>query len=76
MPPGTGTLYIWCKMCGKWFSTSKETYTGDCPACGTPVSTMKCMRCGYEWVPRTPGIPRRCAGGACRSPYYNKKRIR
>lgn len=30
---------------------------------------FKCLRCGYEWIPRTPK-PQRCP--KCNSPYWNK----
>ena len=31
---------------------------------------LKCLRCGYEWIPRQPKKPQRCA--KCNSPYWNK----
>ena len=34
------------------------------------IEKQKCKRCGYEWYPRSPKTPKRCA--RCRSPYWNK----
>jgi len=31
---------------------------------------LRCLRCGYEWIPRQPKRPQRCAG--CNSPYWDK----
>lgn len=33
------------------------------------LPTFKCLRCGYEWIPRTQK-PKYCP--ACNSPYWNK----
>jgi predicted Zn-ribbon and HTH transcriptional regulator len=33
-----------------------------------------CNRCGNNWWKRIPGTPKRCP--VCKSPYWNKKRIR
>lgn len=36
------------------------------------IEKQKCLRCGYEWYPKTPDIPKTCANPKCRSPYWNK----
>jgi len=37
------------------------------------VSRYTCLRCGYTWIGRDPGVvPKRCA--ACTSPYWNRPR--
>lgn len=33
------------------------------------LPTLKCLRCGYEWIPRQPKKPKYCA--RCNSPYWN-----
>lgn len=38
-------------------------------------TVMKCLRCGYEWMRRAPGIPKNCAKRTCNSPYWNKPRM-
>jgi DNA-directed RNA polymerase subunit RPC12/RpoP len=36
---------------------------------------FKCLRCGYEWIPRKEGqAPQLCP--KCRSAYWNKPRVR
>ena len=35
------------------------------------IFTLKCKRCGYEWVPRKEDV-KRCP--KCISPYWNKER--
>jgi predicted Zn-ribbon and HTH transcriptional regulator len=34
------------------------------------LPTLKCLRCGYEWIPRQRKKPKYCA--RCNSPYWNK----
>jgi len=34
------------------------------------IKPKKCLRCGYEWYPRKPGKPVRCA--KCKTPYWDK----
>ncbi len=36
--------------------------------------SVKCLRCGWRWIPRKPEQPRWCP--ACNSPYWNRKRVR
>ena len=31
---------------------------------------LKCLRCGFEWIPRQPKKPKYCA--RCNSPYWDK----
>lgn len=38
------------------------------------VVTLRCERCGYEWTPRTEGLPKVCANPKCKSPYWNRPR--
>lgn len=40
------------------------------------LPTLRCNRCGYEWFPRAPQHPAVCANKQCKSPYWNKKRVR
>lgn len=32
---------------------------------------LRCKRCGYRWIPRTPKKPERCPN--CNSPYWDKE---
>ncbi len=36
------------------------------------VEQLKCQRCGHEWYPNSPKIPRVCP--KCKSPYWNVRR--
>jgi hypothetical protein len=38
----------------------------------TLLKGWKCLRCGWEWVPRSKEEPELCA--KCRTPYWNKPR--
>ena len=38
------------------------------------VEGRRCMRCGYEWVPRPGREPKTCP--SCRSAYWNEPRVR
>jgi predicted Zn-ribbon and HTH transcriptional regulator len=38
------------------------------------VEKLICKRCGWEWVKRIETEPKNCPG--CKSPYWNKKRLR
>ena len=35
---------------------------------------LKCNRCDHKWYSRTPNEPKVCP--KCKSPYWNKERIR
>lgn len=35
---------------------------------------LRCLRCGYEWIPRQPKKPKQCA--RCNSPYWNKPKVK
>ena len=41
-----------------------------------PIIILKCLRCGNEWVQRGAHRPRTCANPKCRSPYWDRPRIR
>jgi len=34
------------------------------------IELKKCQRCGYEWYPRTPQLPKKCP--KCHNPYWNR----
>ena len=34
------------------------------------LPTLKCLRCGHEWIPNRPVEPKVCP--KCKSPYWNK----
>lgn len=38
------------------------------------LSLLTCTRCGYQWYPRTPNLPKVCPNPKCKSPYWNKVR--
>ncbi len=40
------------------------------------IEKQKCNRCGYEFYPRHETLPQTCPNPRCRSPYWNKNRIR
>jgi len=40
---------------------------------GKEVKTLHCLRCGYEWNPKYPGVtPSTCGNTKCRSPNWMK----
>ena len=39
-----------------------------------PVGTLRCLRCGHAWHPRSFEAPERCPG--CNSPYWSKPRTK
>ncbi len=49
-----------------------------CPECGHEFSLkLKCKRCGHEWNPKDPNhIPEVCPNPECKSPYWNRERVR
>ncbi|MGD1838471.1 MAG: hypothetical protein ACPKPY_10495 [Nitrososphaeraceae archaeon] len=45
------------------------------------VEQLECNRCNYKWYPRINpdgkvSVPKNCANRKCKSPYWNKKRVR
>lgn len=49
----------------------------ECPKCGHGFSLqLECNRCGHKWRPRTDKEPLVCPNPKCKSPYWNKERIR
>ena len=40
------------------------------------IKKLTCKRCGYTWWPKSPKKPITCANPKCRSPYWNKLRVR
>jgi len=40
------------------------------------MPTLKCLRCGHKWHPRTDKLPAVCPNLKCKSPYWNKPRRR
>jgi hypothetical protein len=38
------------------------------------IELQKCLRCGYEWYPRTPQLPKKCP--RCHNPYWNKPKVK
>ena len=58
-------------------SNSDTTNIIKCPHCGFEFEYMlKCNRCGHTWVPRNNELPTSCPNPECRSPYWNKPRVR
>jgi hypothetical protein len=35
----------------------------------------RCLRCGWEWIPRIEGVPKNCPHPKCRSPKWQTSRI-
>jgi predicted Zn-ribbon and HTH transcriptional regulator len=38
------------------------------------LPSLECKRCGHQWYPRGPKMPRVCP--KCKSPYWNKEYTR
>lgn len=38
------------------------------------LPTLKCLRCGHTWIPRTPKKPKVCPNPKCKSPYWDRPR--
>jgi hypothetical protein len=48
-----------------------------CPHCKKKFDLkLKCNRCGHEWIPRDEKPPKVCPNPKCKSPYWNKERVR
>jgi len=59
-------------MNAKMRSTPYDTGTNK-----MPLQIFHCLRCGYEWVGRRGRpAPKTCANPKCRSPYWDRERIR
>jgi predicted Zn-ribbon and HTH transcriptional regulator len=39
------------------------------------IEKLKCLRCGYEWYPRTPGRPYVCPNPKCHSPRWDNPKL-
>ena len=35
----------------------------------------RCLRCGWEWIPRTNNVPKNCPSISCRSPKWQIPRL-
>lgn len=42
------------------------------------LNVYTCTRCGYQWVqsPRATDRPKNCASKKCKSPYWDRPRVR
>ena len=69
-----GRLAIWCVSCGRFFVA--DEFTGRCPRCGTTLTRMRCTRCQHEWDLKGTSLPKTCPSKRCKSPYWNRVRIR
>lgn len=70
-----GSLALWCDSCGEHVDIDIGEFKGCCPGCGAPIMKQKCIRCGYEWWPKDPTrLPGTCP--KCKSPYYNRRRVK
>lgn len=38
------------------------------------VKFFRCLRCGHEWIPTSDKPPKVCP--KCKSPYWNRERVR
>ena len=52
--------------------TSESYLVGGSPV----IQQQTCNRCGFQWYPRSQKPPKYCANKQCRSPYWNKERVR
>lgn len=41
---------------------------------GIHLPRLKCLRCGYEWIPRREREPKVCPNPKCKSPYWDRPR--
>ena len=49
----------------------------ECPHCKRKFDLkLKCNRCEHEWTPRSDKLPKVCPNPDCKSPYWNKERVR
>ena len=70
-----------CPYCGHVWNRKTDTKSRSCPKCHrtivqrTPRPFLRCNRCGNTWEPRSlDKLPGTCP--ACKSPYWNKERVR
>jgi hypothetical protein len=49
-----------------------------CPHCKKEfeLPRLKCKRCGHEWARRGDELPRVCPNPECKSPYWDRERVR
>lgn len=38
------------------------------------LSLLTCLRCGHQWYPKAPRLPKTCPNPRCKSPYWNRER--
>lgn len=50
----------------------------ECPMCHHMFepAKLKCTRCGHEWLQRGIKLPKVCSNLKCKSPYWNKPRVK
>lgn len=66
-----GRRVMYCPNCGV-FAIAKDG-SRVCPRCGEWASVYRCIRCGHIWTPMKES-PRVCP--KCRTPYWNRERVR
>lgn len=40
------------------------------------IIKQTCLRCGYKWFPKSEKLPKTCPNPKCKSPYWNKPRVK
>ena len=70
-----GREVAYCPACGR-FHTLNGRFEWRCPVCGNGIIKCKCFRCGHEWYPRKPFGPLAKNCPKCKSPYWNRERMR
>jgi len=49
----------------------------ECPHCKKRFDLkFVCKRCGHEWTPRSELRPKVCPNLKCKSPYWDRERVR
>ncbi|MGI0133860.1 MAG: hypothetical protein ACREBW_02735 [Candidatus Micrarchaeaceae archaeon] len=57
--------------------TSHTSTMIECPHCHHKFEwKLHCLRCGWTWTPRSDELPTVCPNPKCKSPYWNKPRIK
>ena len=67
-----GDRLVWCSEC--YVYTKAKAGSNMCAKCGDISDRCRCIRCGYEWVPRggvSDDHPNYCP--ACKSKYFDRK---